>query len=88
MSWFVYILRCDDNSLYTGITTNVERRFSEHTSGKLGAKYTKSKKPFEIVYTEKAKTRSDAAIRESQIKKLSKIDKETLVSTSKKTVIK
>jgi putative endonuclease len=80
MSWFVYVLRCKDNSLYTGITTDVERRFQEHKSEKTGAKYTKSKKPVEIAYTEKFDSRSDAASREFAIKRLSKIDKEKLVS--------
>jgi len=65
--WFVYILECEDKSLYTGVSTDVERRFSEHRSKK-GSKYTASHKPVKIVYIEVCKSRSEALIRESQIK--------------------
>ena len=65
--WFVYILECEDKSLYTGITTDVEERFSKHQNKK-GGKYTASHKPVKIVYTEVCKNRSEALVRESQIK--------------------
>ena len=80
--WYVYILRCADDSLYTGVTTDVLRRFKEHTEGKTGAKYTRANKPIEIVYTHKYDTRSEAQIEEARIKKLSKVQKEKLVSLS------
>ncbi|ORU92605.1 MAG: endonuclease [Cycloclasticus sp. symbiont of Poecilosclerida sp. N] len=69
MSWFVYIIEASDNSLYTGITTDLDRRFKQHASG-VGAKYFKSRDPIKFVYTEAADNRSRASIREAEIKKL------------------
>lgn len=65
--YFLYLLKCKDGSIYTGITTDVERRFSEHKSGK-GGHYTKSKKAHKLLYTEKHPDRSSASKRESEIK--------------------
>lgn len=78
-SWFVYILRCADTSLYTGITTNLERRTREHNEGRAGAKYTKVRRPVELVYSEAAANRSDASRREAEIKRMSRADKLLLV---------
>ncbi len=79
-SWFVYMLRCADNSLYAGITTNLERRLSEHNhSNRLGAKYTRVRRPVCLAYSEKVENRSQASQREYQLKKLSKANKEKLV---------
>lgn len=75
--WYVYILRCSDNSLYTGITTNIDRRVAEHNSQN-AAKYTRSRQPVQLVYYEKVSSRSQASVREYEIKKLSKQDKELL----------
>ena len=72
--WFVYILLCVDNSLYTGITNNLEKRFLAHQSGK-GSKYTRSHKPLRILYQEKLPGKSEALKREKQIKKLGREDK-------------
>ena len=72
--WFVYILKCEDGTLYTGITTELERRFEEHKSGN-GARYTRSRGAAECVYTEKHATRSEALVRESAIKKMKRQDK-------------
>lgn len=66
--WFIYVLLCEDNSLYTGIAKDVEKRLIEHQSGGGGA-YTRSHKPIRIVYIEKKKTRSAALVREAQIKR-------------------
>ncbi len=78
-SWYVYILQCADNSLYTGITVDVERRVDEHnSSNKLGAKYTRVRRPVKLVYSEKLKNRSLAAKREYEIKQLKREDKEKL----------
>jgi putative endonuclease len=66
--WFVYILLCEDNSLYTGSTNNLEKRFADHKSGK-GGKYTRSHKPLKIVYQEPFETKSEALKREIEIKK-------------------
>jgi putative endonuclease len=65
--WYIYILKCEDGSLYTGFTDNPERRFAEHNT-KQGAKYTRSHKPVEILYTESFKNKGDALRRERQIK--------------------
>ncbi len=68
MSYFLYILQCSDKSLYTGITTNVKRRFEEHKAGK-GGHYTSAHRVVKIVYTEEHKDRSSASKREAEIKK-------------------
>ncbi len=76
--YFVYILLCADGTLYTGITTDIERRFLEHKEGK-GGHYTSARKPVKILYTEEHKNRSSALKREAEIKKLSKEKKLTLM---------
>ena len=78
--WYVYILRCSDNSLYTGIATDVDRRVDEHNQDNtLGARYTRARRPVKLVYREEVETRSEALKREYTIKQLSKKDKEVLV---------
>ncbi len=80
--WHVYIILCSDASLYTGITTDIARRFAEHanlTAGKKGAKYFRGRSPKKIVFTEGGHTRSTASRREAALKKLSREDKLTLV---------
>jgi putative endonuclease len=69
-AWYVYIVRCADNTLYTGITTNLQRRIDEHNSEEGGAKYTRPRRPVDIVYHELAISRSEASKREYQIKKM------------------
>lgn len=76
--YFVYILKCSDKSLYTGITNNLDKRLNEHATGK-GSKYVRSKRPFKLVYTEKVKTKSKALKREYFIKSLSRLDKLKMV---------
>lgn len=78
--YFIYILKCKDGSLYTGITTDVKRRFAEHKAGKGGA-YTRSHHPSKIVYTEKKKNRSGASRREIEIKKLDRAKKLALIKS-------
>ena len=78
-SWYLYIVRCADNSLYTGITTDLERRTIEHNSSKLGAKYTRARRPVELVYHEQFEDRSTVSIRESEIKKMTPVQKQRLV---------
>ena len=81
--WYVYMLRCSDNSLYTGVTTDVQRRVKEHNSNnKTAAKYTRVRQPVTLVYHEKAANRSDASKREYQIKQLTKSQKERLVKNA------
>ena len=72
--WKLYILRCGDGSLYTGITTDVEKRLEAHRTGK-GAKYTRGRGPLELVYREKCGTHSDALKRELEVKALSREEK-------------
>ena len=76
--WVVYILECKDNTLYTGITNNIERRLAQHESGK-GAKYTKGRGPFKLVYNEFCKDRNEASRAEIEIKKLSREEKIKLI---------
>lgn len=75
--WFVYILRCSDETLYTGITKNLKRRIKEHNEGR-GAKYTRGRRPVKLVYSERSKNRSEAAKRENEIKSMSRSEKERL----------
>jgi putative endonuclease len=81
MAWIIYILKCGDSSLYTGITNNLTKRLIAHTNGH-GAKYTKGRGPLEHVYSETAVDRSAAQKRESSIKKLSRAGKLRLIATS------
>ena len=76
--WVVYILRCGDGTLYTGITTDVEKRFIVHSSGK-GAKYTRGRGPLELVYQEECGDHSSALKREAEVKKLTREEKEKLI---------
>ena len=78
MSWYVYMLRCRDGSLYTGYTDDVTRRIAVHSSGK-GAKYTRSRLPVTLVYQEECADKSAALKREHAIKQLSKLQKEALI---------
>ena len=74
MNWLVYILKCGDGSLYTGITNNLAKRLLAHEQG-TGAKYTKGRAPFSVIYQEPCTSRSDATKREFEIKKLSHQEK-------------
>jgi len=76
--WYLYMIRCKGDMLYTGITTDVSRRFSEHQAGK-GAKFLRGKSPLELVYQQEVGTRSEALKLEINIKKLSKAEKEALI---------
>ncbi len=79
-SWFVYILRCADGSLYTGIATDVDRRVDEHNSdAKAAARYTRSRRPVKLLYREPASDRSAATRREFAIKRASRAEKLALI---------
>ena len=78
-AWFVYFLRCCDNSLYCGVTTDIERRQREHNTGNKGAKYTRVRRPVNMVYQQSAVDRSEACKLEASLKKLTKKQKEALV---------
>ena len=79
-SWKLYILECGDGSLYTGITLDIERRLTEHQSGK-GAKYTRGRAPLRLVYSEVCGTKSAALLREMAVKKMSRAGKMGLYKT-------
>ncbi len=79
MSYFVYILKCSDESLYTGITTNIIKRLDEHNNSEKGAKYTKPRRPVKLVYQESSENRSSASKREYAIKKLTRLKKLQLI---------
>ena len=79
MDWSVYIICCDDGSLYTGISTDVGRRFREHLETPRGAKFFNGRKPREVVWREGGHTRSSAGRREAAIKKLSRGGKLRLI---------
>ncbi|MEH6503107.1 MAG: GIY-YIG nuclease family protein [Cycloclasticus sp.] len=78
MSWYVYIIEASDDTLYTGITTDLDRRFKQHLTG-TGAKYFKGRTPQRFVYTEGEHDRSSASIREAAIKKLTRQEKLQLI---------
>lgn len=86
MPWFVYILRCADDTLYAGITTEPSRRVDEHnTDNALGARYTRSRRPVRLVYSEELDSRSAATKREAELKKMGRQQKLALVSSYKAT---
>jgi len=81
--WNVYVVRCADGSLYTGIAMDVERRVAEHNSNNLlAANYTRCRRPVTLVYQEPARTRSAAGKREYRIKQMSRDAKEALIGTA------
>jgi len=77
--WYLYILRCCDGTLYTGITTDVEKRLETHRPGK-GAKYTRGRGPLELVYRETCGSHSDALKREMAVKRLTRTQKEAMIA--------
>ena len=79
--WWVYIVACSDESLYTGITNDRERRIAEHNDSKKGAKYTRNRRPVDLVYSKMLPNRSAASKREYEIKKLSRADKLKLIGS-------
>ncbi|MFA7654365.1 MAG: GIY-YIG nuclease family protein [Candidatus Magasanikbacteria bacterium] len=80
MYYYLYILRCFDETLYTGVTTDLKRRVREHNTSKLGAKYTRARRPVKLVYFKKFRSRSLAQKAENQIKKLSRQEKLALIA--------
>ncbi len=77
--WIVYILQCNDNTFYTGITKDLQKRIELHRTGK-GARYTRGRSPFILVFSEKCATKSIALRREYAIKQLSRNEKEALIA--------
>ena len=73
--WYIYILECSDKTFYTGITNDLKRRLEEHNSSRLGAKYTRGRRPVKLIYTKRVKERAKALQEEYRIKKLSRREK-------------
>jgi putative endonuclease len=83
VNWLVYIILCSDDSLYTGITTDLQRRFDQHVAGQ-GAKYLRGRRPIEVMYREGGHTRSSASRREREIKGLDRSGKLALIASCPK----
>lgn len=84
-SWYVYIVRCADDSFYTGISKDVRRRVDQHNAnGMLGARYTRGRQPVELVYQETVDSRSAATRREQQIRRLGRGQKQLLIDRAKR----
>lgn len=81
--WFVYIVRCSDRSLYTGVTTEPKRRLAEHNEGR-GARYTRSRGPVSLVYLERARDRGAALRREHEIKRMTAQAKKELCAKKRR----
>ena len=79
-NWYVYMVRCNDGTLYTGITNDLEKRVDAHNSGKDGAKYTKFRRPVELVYSQQVESKSDAAKLEYHFKRLPRSKKKKLIA--------
>lgn len=80
--YYLYIVKCADKTLYAGITVDVKKRIKEHNAGKLGAKYTRSRRPVKLVYSKKFRNRGAASKAESKVKALSREEKLKLIRTS------
>ena len=78
--WFVYMIESSDDSLYTGITTDVKRRLQQHGAGKVGAKYFRGREPLRVVYCEGGHNRSSATRREAELKRLTRVQKLKLIA--------
>lgn len=79
--WFVYLVRCRDATLYCGIAKDLARRLAEHNSADKGAKYTRGRRPVELIYTEEAASRAQATQREGRIKRMTRAQKKALIQT-------
>jgi putative endonuclease len=80
--WFVYIVSCSDGTYYTGITTDIERRLREHNETRAGARYTRARRPVKLVYRESAASRSEAARRESRVRRIPAAEKREMAAAS------
>ena len=84
--WYLYVLRCSDQSLYTGVTTDLDRRLREHNETKRGAKYTRTRRPVELVWTKEYKSRSEAQKAEYSFKKLFHKEKWEVINEDRSSV--
>jgi len=83
-TWFLYVLRCSDSTFYTGVTTDVQRRLNEHNTSPRGAKYTKTRRPTELVYWISFEDRSKAQKAEYRFKKLTRRQKEEIINENRR----
>ena len=83
-TWFLYVLRCSDSTFYTGVTTDVQRRLNEHNTSPKGAKYTKTRRPTELVYWISFEDRSKAQKAEYRFKKLTRRQKEEIINENRR----
>lgn len=81
-AWFLYVLRCADDTFYTGTTTDITRRINEHNTKKCGAKYTKTRRPVELIFWLDFENRSQAQKAEYKFKKLTRTQKEKIINAS------
>ena len=81
--WYMYVVKCHDGTLYTGITTDLVRRVREHNGSSRGAKYTSARRPVSLIYSIEHPDRSSASIAESKFKKLRRPQKDTVIRLSK-----
>ena len=79
--WYVYMVRCNDGTLYTGITNDLEKRIAAHNSGKDGARYTRSRRPVKLVFSEEVDSKSTAAKLEYKIKKMTRAKKKEMINS-------
>jgi putative endonuclease len=86
MTWHVYIILCSDESLYTGITTDIRRRFTQHATGS-GARYFRGRQPKQVVYQESGHTRSSAGRREVEIKGMTRAAKSAMIAENETTML-
>jgi len=77
--WYLYVLRCSDDTFYTGVTTNINRRLHEHNNTPKGAKYTRSRRPVELIYSLTFSSQSTAQAAEAQFKKMSRKQKSMMI---------
>jgi putative endonuclease len=82
--YHLYVVRCADDTLYTGVTTDIGRRVEEHNSSAVGAKYTRGRRPVELVYSRRFRTRANAQKAEAQMKNLSREEKLDKINRQKK----
>jgi putative endonuclease len=82
-AWFLYVLRCADDTFYTGTTTDITRRIDEHNTKKCGSKYTKTRRPVELIFWLDFENRSQAQKAEYKFKKLTRTQKEKIINASR-----
>ena len=82
VNWYVYMVRCADDTLYTGVTTDIERRLREHNESARGARYTRSRRPVTVVWQEQSTSRAAACRREYEVRHLNRLQKLSLVADS------